>query len=234
MKKRIIKLFLVSIMMFTLVACGSDEAGSKTSKEDMLAVAEECSATDIQNDSIENIVRAKQSYCNKTLLLDGCVRNIKEDHIELSAIYSANYIVDVYLSEEELVLLEAGQAITVVGVTTDEIIEDTETAAEYSFDYSHYQMPEAYLVSDTIEVTGILKGVNNSYAPAFNIQIGNSNVLKLIYFADSVDTSSFEFGQEITFSAKAISENSNWHYYDAVLVDADDAAEASAPEEAGE
>ncbi len=185
----------------------------------MLAVAEECSATDIQNDSIENIVRAKQLYCNKTLLLSGTVRNIKEDHIELSAMYGANYMVDVYLSVDDLVLLESGQAIVVVGTTTDEIIEDSENAAEYTFDYSHYQMPEAYLVNDRVEVTGILKGVNNSYAPAYNIQIGESNVLKLIYFSENTEPREFEFNQEIKFSAKAINENDNWHYYDAEIIE---------------
>lgn len=224
--KKIIMLILTLIMAFTLAACGSSEVAeeaeeSKTSKEDMLAVAEECSATDVQNESIENIVRAKQSFCNKTLLLKGCVRDIKEDHIELSSFYGANYMVDVYLSVDDLVVLEKGQSIVVVGVTTEEIIEDTETAAGYSFDYSHYQMPEAYLVSDTVEVTGVLKGVNSSYAPAFNIKIGESNVLKLIYFAEGVDTSEFEFEQEITFSAKAINENDNWHYYEAVIIDSE-------------
>ena len=187
-------------------------------KEEMLAIAEEYSSSDIQNDSIENIVKAKQKYCNKTLLLSGMVRNIEEDHIELAPIYSSNYIIDVYLSIDDLVLLEQGQSITVVGTTTDEIIDDSESVAEYTFDYSHYQMPVAYLVKDTVEVTGILKGVNTSYAPAFNIQIGESNYLKLIYFGESVDTSTLEFGQEITFIAKAISKNDNWHYYDAEII----------------
>ena len=59
-------------------------------KEEMLAIAEEYSSSDIQNDSIENIVKAKQKYCNKTLLLSGMVRNIEEDHIELAPIYSSN------------------------------------------------------------------------------------------------------------------------------------------------
>lgn len=217
--KKFLTLFLASLMCLSCVACGGSSKGSKASKDDLLAVAEECSATDIQNDSIENIVRAKQSYCNKTLLLGGTVRTINEDHIELSAMYSANYIIDVYLPEEELVLLESGQYITVVGTTTDEIIEDSENVAEYTFDYSHYQMPEAYLVGDTIEITAILKGVNTSYAPAFNIQIGDNNVLKLVYFADDVDTSAFTFGQEITFSAKAVYENSNWRYYDAQIIE---------------
>lgn len=213
--KKLIAILLVAVMCLPLTACGGEV---KMSKDEMLAIAEEYTATDIQNDSIENIARAKQKYCNKTILLSGAVRNIQEDYIELSAMYSANYIIDVYLPIDELVLIEQGQYITVVGTTTDEIIDDSENAAGYTFDYSHYQMPDAYFVNGTVEKTGILKGVNNSFAPAFNIQIGESNVLKLIYFADSVDTSTLEYGQEITFVAKLISKNDNWRYYDAEII----------------
>ncbi len=214
--KKFIALLLAAVMCLSLVACGKSEA-AKT-KEEMLAIAEEYRSSDIQNDSIENIVKAKQKYCNKTLLLSGMVRNIEEDHIELAPIYSSNYIIDVYLSIDDLVLLEQGQSVTVVGTTIDEIIDKSENAAGYTFNYSHYQMPVAYLVKYTVEVTGILKGVNNDFAPAFNIQIGSSNVLKLIYFAENVDTSTLEYGQEITFVAKEISENDNLHYYDAEII----------------
>ena len=231
--KKLIALFLEAIMCLSLIACGggndapeATDAPTETpapeevkmTKEEMLAIAEEYTAGNIQNDSIENIARAKMKYCNKTILLSGTVRSIQEDYIELSASYGANYMIDVYLPLEELVLLEQGQYITVVGTTTDEIIDASENVAEYTFDYSHYQMPDAYFVKDTLEVTGILKGVSNSYAPAFNIQIGESNVLKLIYFAESVDTSTLEYGQEITFVAKAVSKNDNWHYYDAEII----------------
>ena len=212
--KKIIALILVVVLCFSFAACGN----KTPAKDELLAVAEEYSATDIQNDSIENIVSAKQKYCNKTLLLSGTVRNIKEDHIELSASYGSNYMIDVYLSADELANLKSGQFIKVVGITTDEIFEDEEKAAEYTFNYSHYQMRTAYLVDDRLEITGILKGENNSYKPAFNIKIGDSDYLKLVYFADSVDTSTFEYGQEITITAKAIHENNSWKYYDATIV----------------
>ncbi|MBR4858980.1 MAG: hypothetical protein IKU08_07325 [Clostridia bacterium] len=213
--KKFLSFILIVAMCLSLVACGS----KTLTKEEMIAVAEEFSASDIQNDSIQNIVSAKQKYCNKTILLSGTVRSIQEDYIELSASYGSNYIIDVYLSLEELVLLEQGQYITVVGTTTDEIIDSSESVAEYTFDYSHYQMPVAYLVKDKIEVTGILKGANYSYKPAYNIKIGESNVLNLIYFAEAVDTSTLENGQEITFAAKAISKNNVWHYYDAETIE---------------
>ena len=74
------------------------------------------------------------------------------------------------------------------------------------------------IVNDRVEVTGVLKGINTSYAPAFNIQIGDSNVYKLIYFAENVNTNAFKINQTIHFSAKAVYENNNWHYYDAEIV----------------
>ncbi|MBE7015621.1 MAG: hypothetical protein E7417_02225 [Ruminococcaceae bacterium] len=211
--KKIFSLLLASMMIFSLCACG------QPTKENLLMEAENVSASDIQNDSINNIVQAKQKYCNKTLLLSGCVRNIKENHIELAQAYSTNYIIDVYLSTDELATLKRGQSITVVGITTDKIIEDAENMAEFTFNYNHYQMPTAYLVNDTVELIGVLKGLNKSFAPAFNIKIGKSNVWNLIYFAESVDTSTLTIGQEIKFSAKAINENNNWHYYDAEIIE---------------
>ena len=139
--RKLLLLFLVAVMCLTLIACGGNsnvpdatEASetlteptepeeAKMTKDEMLAIAEEYDSIDIQNDSVNNIVSAKQKYCNKTILLSSTVRNIFEDHIELSRSYDANYIIDVYLSIDELVLLEQGQSITVVGTTTDEIIE---------------------------------------------------------------------------------------------------------------
>lgn len=213
-KKSIIAILVMLTMCFSLSACG----GSSMTKEEMLGAAEKCSATDIQNESVENIVSAKEKFCNKTLLLSGTVRNIMEDHIELSAVYSANYVVDVYLPTEEIKLLKSGQYIEIVGTTTDKIVEDSVNVDGFTFEYSHYQMPSAYLVKDVIEVTGILKGVNYSYNPAYNIQVGNSNVYNLIYFEDGVDTGSFKFNQKIKFEAKAVYENSSFTYYDAKII----------------
>lgn len=213
MKKVISVLLTVMLVCLCFTACG----GSKTiSKEEMLETAEEYSVTNIQNDSVNNIVNAKQKYCNKTLLLYGYVRHIKEDHIELCASYSANYMVDVFLPLEELSVLQDGQIIKVVGITTDEIKDDSEIAAEFTFEYKHYQMPSAYLVEDRVTVEGTLKGMNKN---AYNILIGTSNVYKLVYFADSVDTSEFTFGTEVKFSAKGFVRNNNIHYYEAEIID---------------
>ena len=74
--KKILALFLFVLLCFTLCACGAKKAPTK---EEMLSSAVEVNASDIKNDSSENIVGAKGKYCNKTLLLSGYVRNIKEE-----------------------------------------------------------------------------------------------------------------------------------------------------------
>ena len=214
--KKILAFFLFVLLCFTLCACGAKKAPTK---EEMLSSAVEVNASDIKNDSSENIVGAKGKYCNKTLLLSGYVRNIKEDHIELSSDYGANYMIDVYLSTEELALLQSEQLITVVGNTTDEIVETTENTGGISFDYSHYQMPVAYLVKDRVEVIGILGGINSSFSPAYNIKVGSSDKSDLIFFADDVDTTKLKLGQEIKFSAKATAGSVFYTYYDAEIIE---------------
>lgn len=214
--KKLLALLLAIVLCFSLVACGGEKTATK---EEMLAVAESFSSTDIENESNGNIVSAKAKFCNKTLLLTGYVREIKEDHIELSSDYGDSYMVDVYLSTEELATLKSDQLITVVGNTTDEIIEKTENSGGMSFSYSHYQMPIAYLVKDRFEVTGILRGVNSSFAPAYNIKVGTSDRLNLIFFADDVEKSKLIQGKEIKFSAIVTTGSYFDVYYDAVIIE---------------
>ncbi|MBR1757851.1 MAG: hypothetical protein IJ744_03880 [Lachnospiraceae bacterium] len=236
--KRLFSLTLVLAMCLLLIACAGERQAENASetestteaateptteplptKDELLSQAEKASANDINNAAFDNIARTKQTYCNKTLELSGMVKTIQEDYVELAGFYGATYLIDVYLPLDDLVKLDAGQQITVVGNTTDELIDTSESVAEYTFEYKHFQMPIAYLVQDRMEIKGVLKGVNNSYAPAYNIQIGTSNVLKLVYFADTVDTSSLAFNQEITFSARAINVNDSWRYYDAEIIE---------------
>lgn len=213
--KKIITIFLAILLSLTFCACSTNKA---LTKEEMLSVAIEAHASDIELDSSKNIAGAKQKYCNKTLLLSGMVRKIKEDYIEVSALGSPDYIIDVYLPLEELVNLEESQYITVVGTTTDEITESSENVIEYTYNYKHYQMPVAYFVKDTVEIKGVLKGPNRSNSPAFNIQVGSNTEYNLIYFTDNVDTSKLKIGQEITFVARA-NMKLVWHYYDAEIIE---------------
>lgn len=208
--KKLFSLLLVFAMILSLGACG------KKSKEEMIAQAENVTATEIDIASFENLAKAKQAYCNKIITVKGAIKSIEENYVVLGT--GGIYCIDVYLSTDEIVMLEVGQYISVVGETTDEIVETTSNLGEYTFDNFHYQMPKAYLVQDKFEETGILKGINKSFSPAYNIEIGDSNVLRLISFSDNVDINSLEYGQKIKFIAKCVDKN-GIHYYDAEVIE---------------
>lgn len=242
--KKILTLLLVAIMTISMVACGesttsSEESNTSTeesttniaTKEDMLAEALSVDYTTINNDSFENLAKAKSLYCNATLKLDGTVYEIKEDHVRIGN--GLSWGVSVYLPTEELIALEKWQRIVVVGKTTDEIIEEKGASQTLSL----YQMPEAYLVDDYFEYQVTLKGKNESYDGAWNILLGDSKYANLVYFADGVDLSSFNTssngnpGEKMTILAKSKFENyTSWVYYDATIIAVDEPTQGSADE----
>ena len=240
--KKAISLLLVLVMCLSLCACGDgndtpDTTDTKTpeeavpTKEELLAQAMAVDYTTINNDSFENLAKAKSLYCNATLKLDGTVYEIKSDHVRIGN--GLTWGVSVYLPTEDLIALEKWQRIVVVGKTTDEIIEEANHAGTLSL----YQMPEAYLVDDYFEYQVTLKGKNGSYDGAWNILLGDSDYANLVYFADGVDLSSFNTssngnpGEKITILAKSKFENySSWVYYDATITAVAESAQGNADE----
>lgn len=216
--KKLIWLFSVCVVVFSMIGCTSNNATTE-SKESFINSAKEVSANDINTDVIENLAKAKNEYCDQVLLIDGVVKEINENNVELAGFLGAENVIDVHLSEDELFELQKGQWITVVGKTTDEINETTVNFDGWTLETKHFQMPVAYLVESTFEYEGILKGENADYSPAYNIEIGESNVCFLIYFQESVDTSELEYNQKIKFSAKAIKDSMVWKYYEAKIIE---------------
>lgn len=202
---------LVMALCLTLCACGGGSktnASNKMSKEDMLAAAEVVEPSQIAKDVNSNIAKAKQLYCGKALEVTGRVSSIKEDYVELSL--SSSAVIDVYLPTEELLLLASGQKVTIVGKTNEELNEITASGPMgMEWVTKHFAMPEAYLVNDTFEVTGKLFGKNQSYAPAYNFDVGTS-VTKLLYFADGVDLSVIESGSTFTVKGKIMLDDNNF------------------------
>ena len=244
--KKPLSLILALVLCLSLCACGGGNDTPVTNdtnapveavptKDELLAQAQAVDYTTIHNDSIENLAKAKSLYCNATLKLDGTIWEIKEDHVRIgNGLY---WGVSVYLPTEELIALELGQRIVVVGKTTDEIIEEEYEAFGYTETLSLYQMPEAYLVDDHFEYQVTLKGKNGSYEGAWNILFGDSNYANLVYFADGVDLSSFNTssngnpGEKITILAKSKFENyTTWVYYDATITAVEESAHGDADE----
>lgn len=240
--KKILALMLAAALTLSLVACGggsgagdtntpndtpSTENGDTTStdtpgggmtKEEMLEQATEYTAGEIAGDTGDNIAKAKQTYCEKILSIYGRVSKINTDNITISG-GTADF--EVYLPVEDVVNLESGQYVTIVGNTGAEIREEA-IAPGIPQNVYIYEVSPAYFVTDRYERTGIPKSKNDSFPGAWNVEFPDSNnpeLLRLVYFDSSVDVSQYE-GKEITFSAK-IFPDSNWNnvYHDAIIVE---------------
>ncbi|MBQ4561415.1 MAG: hypothetical protein IJA55_03670 [Clostridia bacterium] len=239
--KKLLALLIAVIMCVSLFACGNNEvkeeqkdsaaAESDTvekveepeevlmTKEEMLKVAEAVDIKDINNDTLDNIARAKQLYCGKTLLLSGFISEINEDHVVLSTTTSVK--VKVYLPIEELIdpIMEDGLKITCVGQTSDDISTETSMAAGYEFEHRMYSMENAYFVSATTEKEIVLHYNPSLYElmDEINYSVGDSNVWYTITFADSVDVTTLPSEEtEMTVSGKIYSDGD---IVDAVIVE---------------
>lgn len=167
--KKALSLILALVLCLSLCACGGD--GNKTTKpestapettapettltkEEMIASAEKTNSAKITSDTSENLVKAKQLYCDRVLEVTGFVLSIEEDHIKVGADrYVGTTVIDVYLPVDDLVLLSNKQVVTVVGKTAETINERTKTVSGTDYTQKYYEMTQAYLVKNTFDVT---------------------------------------------------------------------------------
>lgn len=218
--KKTISLLLALVLCLSLCACGgSTTEDDAMTVDDMLAVAEEADAIQI-NDDYDNQAKAKQLYCGKILKITGKVEEIHEDYILLGGA-KKEYCpaVWVYLSTDDIVLLEEGQQITIVGQTEAELRKTTGLVAMLGLESDFLEMKEAYLVADTFEVSGRFLGTNYSYAPAINLDVEGEYSAVLVYFSDPMVTFDIEFNQQITVSGKIVFDDSDYDIFDATLVE---------------
>ena len=236
MMKKILALLLALFMCLALCACGNgSQATTHTekvtteqtteheeiipSKEELLQSAEEVTLEQIQDAELDKVVKAKQLYCGKTLLLSGIIHDIEEGRARLcveSAFDTGGILV--YLSNEEILLLHEGQKIVVVGQTS----EDTET---YIFGNNNESqlitMSNAYMVQDTFRISGEAWSANEDFAPAFDFSVEDLWYSPLLYFAESVDTSVFpDKERTITVEGKFIYDGATLsEIVDAIIVE---------------
>ena len=137
--KKIIAIVLLLAMTFSLTACG----GGKTTKDNLLSVAEEVDISILMKEAKENIARAEQNYVGKAVVLSGYVSHINSDNCMLKERSRNDILVQVYLPKEELAELEKGIHISIVGEITD--ISNTYITVE-----------NAYLNETVFESSGIL------------------------------------------------------------------------------
>lgn len=141
--KKIIALLLASLLCFSICACGGDE---KLTEEELLKTAVSTDIQTLQTAAYENKLKAKEDYCNKSIIISGTVLSVEEDYVVLHD--SSKVFLDAYLSVDDLTSISSGDRITVVGIISD--IQDKEVSfggfIEPSFTSPHYIMNLGYLV----------------------------------------------------------------------------------------
>lgn len=221
--KKLLALMLAAALALSLAACGGGAGGNNMSstgngdttstdtpsmtKEEMIEQSKECTAWDINKATLNNLVRAKQKYCGKTLLIMGEITEITSDYIILG---TSGTNIEVYLSEDDIANLENKQTVTIVGNTGEEITEGTFAPGIPQKVYT-YEVNQAYLVKDTVELTGEIRGLNGGNDGSYNMKIGDNITLMRIYFADNTNP---DYGEVITVSGKEIDGS----LFDAVIV----------------
>lgn len=203
--KNYLAFLLVVLMCLSMIACGGT---TPSDTDNQNAHVEATSAIDVENaiaetpmhiydDVMENQARAMQN----TYIMECSVGSITNEYFE-----SGN--LRIHLASEELAKLNKGENVAIICKVTEVIEEKDSWGITYWIEFG-----DAWLYDGEVPkiepreheiFTGLLKGKNNSYEGAWNIQIGDSNYLKLIYFAEGTDLSAFNesynSGEEITFS----------------------------------
>lgn len=151
--KRTITVILILALFVSLVGCGNSNnqvtdippEQSKMSKEEMLAIAEEVDTADIFTETNNNQVKAESLYCGKVLKLSGEVVKIERDHIVILCDgYNFSVLIDVYLSTEEIAMVNNSQIIAVVG-NVSKLEEREEAWSTGNLTSFYYVMDVAYL-----------------------------------------------------------------------------------------
>lgn len=148
--KRIITLLLTVAMCIALCACGGNGG---MSKEKMLEIAQELDIADISTTFSQNEARAKETYVGNTYTVSGYIENITSDYcvIEKKGPSTTNYELRVYLSKDDLVKVNTGEKILVVGEITA-----LESIIEYPIAEQFAEMKNAYLIDNNFEITGVI------------------------------------------------------------------------------
>lgn len=224
--KKVLSLILALVLCMSLCACagGSDapettEAPTETtvpenamlSKEELDTLAVPFTEEDISDFSSNKALAS--TFVGNVYSFEGVVNSVQEDHVVFDFLivnngsyYNGMDHAKVYLPTEELIELEQKQRVKVVGLVSS--VSGNNIVFENAYIEQYY------------EITATLKGENHSYEGSYNIKIGDSNVLKLVYFAKDVDLSGVNTdGDEITFLAKVTYNMTNGSntYFDAII-----------------
>lgn len=207
--KKLLTILLVAVLALSLAACGggsdTPEAATMT-KDEMLKDATEVTMSELYDSTYNNVLKAKEDYCDKVIQVTTAVVEIQDDHAVLSNTSILDEVVlDVYLPTEELMELQVNQRVTVIGISSD-IEKGTISWGGVSVNPNHFIMNQAYITQLKFEITGKLNSETSISVP----KSGESGyIMDTIEFAEGIDASQY-VGQTITVLGKIINRSNGF------------------------
>ncbi len=168
--KKVISLALVLCLFLCACSGGSDtaqtpETPSETTtannstlltKEEMLADAVEID--DYEAEFADNKLRAEEKYVGNIYLVTGSITSIESEYIEIDSLISTGFgTISVALPREDLMTLTTGQRIEIVGQFESFVEEEIDVGYGYTEKTYNGVMTNGYVVSDTFEISGLLR-----------------------------------------------------------------------------
>ena len=173
--KKLLALILAAALALSLVACGGGSGagdtntpsapstpsggngdttstdthsggGEDSAKEEILANAQLFDLAEFSNAFGENKVRAEETYLGNSFKMYCIVNKIEDEYFDYRTNFS-NRTFRVYLSKEELMELNVGEGVNIVG-TIDSI--GTERASDAPVDLTIINIKPAYYIDNTI------------------------------------------------------------------------------------
>lgn len=215
--KKLLTLLLVTLMTISMVACGKETKSAETNEsqtfedntstreqtlDELLATAIELDGYEIYQEYKNNKVKVASDYQGKACLVSGSIDAIETDHIVVT--YS-NLKVNVYLPTDEIIELEKGQGVTVVGILENMGVEETMAFLGVTCDFNTGYVSKAIYTKN-----GIYRALSSGeYLECFN-DSGR------IYFYELVLTDeqreSLTIDTEVTLDGKIILNDNTMPY----------------------
>ena len=165
MKKKALVSFM--LLTFFITACGNQSAlVSKTrgteetkvetvvSKEVMLEEAQEFNFIEARYAFRENQMRAEETYANKIYKFTGC-GEIEEDCMIM---HEGGLKLRIELSHDDLLKLNTGEIVTIVGLLNDDIEVEEKNVGGYPVRNIVLDISPAYFVTNEVTLTGKIQG----------------------------------------------------------------------------
>ena len=230
--KKLIALLLAVVLCLSLAACSSNKANDQMgttgsmesvsgettaaakakSLDELLAESEEINGYQLNNDYAANPAKAVQDYCNKTLNITGMVTELYEDYVVLDD------IVNVFLPLEEMVDIEYGKQLSIVGVTAEKTEEVKVNVFGGEQTIHRFVLENAHISKDHF----VIHGWYQTGCIGLKDEDGKrtDNKLRTLKWAEGVDSSQY-LNSDITVSVICIYNAATmvWSYYDATIVE---------------